>query len=162
MKKHLLVTGGLLILLAPLAGFAQFVPNTLPSWAFGGFARATALDPIISPDTTSRFTAPMSGKPIAWEANDTINPGAALKNGKVVVLYRAEDRYGEGIGYRTSRLGYAESFDGLHFTRRKTPVLYPANDIAKKYEWPGGCEDPRIAVTATGLYVVFYTEWNRD
>jgi len=162
MKKHLLVTGGLLILLAPLAGFAQFVPNTLPSWAFGDFARATALDPIISPDTTSRFTDPMSGKPIAWEANDTFNPGAALKNGKVVVLYRAEDRYGEGIGYRTSRLGYAESFDGLHFTRRKTPVLYPANDIAKKYEWPGGCEDPRIAVTATGLYVVFYTEWNRD
>jgi predicted GH43/DUF377 family glycosyl hydrolase len=103
----------------------------------------------------------MSKKLVAWEANDTFNPGAVVKNGKVVVLYRAEDLFGIGIGFRTSRLGYAESTDGLHFTRRKAPVLYPANDAAKPYEWPGGCEDPRVAVTAGGTYVVFYTEWNR-
>ena len=28
-------------------------------------------------------------------------------------------------------------------------------------EWPGGCEDPRIAVTDDGLYVMMYTQWNR-
>jgi len=162
MKNILLKTCCLFVLLIPLDCFGQSVKNTLPSWAFGGFVRVKASDPVISPDTSTRFINPVNGKEVAWEANDTFNPAAALKNGKIVVLYRAEDRYGEGIGFRTSRLGYAESADGIHFTRRKTPVLYPANDIAKKYEWPGGCEDPRVAVTPAGTYVVFYTEWNRD
>lgn len=142
--------------------FAQKNTNKLPSWAFGGFVRSESIDPIISPDTASRFVDPVSRKSVAWEANDTFNPAAALKNNKIVVLYRAEDKYGVGIGFRTSRLGYAESTDGIHYKRRPSPVLYPDNDAEKKYEWPGGCEDPRVAVTPDGTYVVFYTEWNRD
>jgi predicted GH43/DUF377 family glycosyl hydrolase len=39
--------------------------------------------------------------------------------------------------------------------------MYPADDAVKEYEWPGGCEDPRIAVTDDGLYVMMYTSWNR-
>ncbi|AYL95667.1 glycoside hydrolase family 130 protein [Mucilaginibacter celer] len=152
----------LLLLLFGEACFAQSAKNVLPKWAFGGFTRPANVNPIISPDTTSRFLDPMSNKQVQWEANDTFNPAAAIKNNKIVVLYRAEDLYGIGIGFRTSRLGYAESNDGIHFARRKTPVLYPDNDIAKKYEWPGGCEDPRVAVTPQGTYVVFYTEWNRE
>ena len=31
---------------------------------------------------------------------------------------------------------------------------YPDNDSQKELEWPGGCEDPRIAVTDDGLYVM--------
>jgi len=142
--------------------FAQPNVNKLPSWAFGGFVRVAGVNPIISPDKAARFNDPVSKKPVAWEANDTFNPAAALKNGKIVVLYRAEDLYGTGIGFRTSREGYAESSDGVHFKRRPEPVLYPDNDLAKKFEWPGGCEDPRVAVTPNGTYVVFYTEWNRD
>ncbi|MET3499420.1 putative GH43/DUF377 family glycosyl hydrolase [Mucilaginibacter rubeus] len=142
--------------------YGQSRVNTLPSWAFGGFVRPANINPIISPDTVSRFLDPMSRKQVQWEANDTFNPAATVKNNKIVVLYRAEDLYGIGIGFRTSRVGYAESADGIQFSRRKTPVLYPDNDIAKKYEWPGGCEDPRVAVTPGGTYVVFYTEWNRD
>ncbi|MFS2185158.1 glycoside hydrolase family 130 protein [Mucilaginibacter sp. Mucisp84] len=142
--------------------YGQSRVNTLPSWAFGGFVRPVNINPIISPDTVSRFLDPMSKKQVQWEANDTFNPAATVKNNKIIVLYRAEDLYGIGIGFRTSRVGYAESADGIRFSRRKTPVLYPDNDIAKKYEWPGGCEDPRVAVTAGGTYVVFYTEWNRD
>jgi predicted GH43/DUF377 family glycosyl hydrolase len=103
----------------------------------------------------------MTGNRVAWESNDTFNPGAAIKDGKVVVLYRAEDSSGIGIGERTSRLGYAESSDGIRFTRNTTPVLYPADDSQKEFEWPGGCEDPRVAVTEDGTYVVFYTQWNR-
>lgn len=98
---------------------------------------------------------------MAWESNDTFNPGAAVKDDKVVLLYRSEDKSGVAIGERTSRLGYAESSDGLHFTRSTTPVLYPGNDSQKEFEWPGGCEDPRVAVTEDGTYVVFYTQWNR-
>ena len=153
----------ILLVALPLANAcAQTNINKLPAWAFGGFVRVEHINPIISPDTNAVFTDPVSHKQVKWEANDTFNPAATLKNGKMVVLYRAEDLYGTGIGFRTSRVGYAESADGIHYKRRPGPVLYPANDIAKKYEWPGGCEDPRVAVTATGKYVVFYTEWNRD
>jgi len=68
---------------------------------------------------------------------------------------------GVAIGTRTSRIGYAESSDGLTFKRNSKPVLYPANDSQKEFEWPGGCEDPRVAVTINGTYVMFYTQWNR-
>ena len=162
MRKLLHAAIALMLLLFSVRSFGQSTINTFPSWAFGQFVRPEVINPIISPDTSSRFIDPMSSKPVAWEANDTFNPAAAVKNGKIVVLYRAEDLYGIGIGFRTSRLGYAESADGVHFKRNPSPVLYPDNDVAKKYEWPGGCEDPRVAVTEKGTYVVFYTEWNRE
>jgi predicted GH43/DUF377 family glycosyl hydrolase len=120
------------------------------------------VNPVISPDTTSRFFCPMNKRRVDWESNDTFNPAAAIKNGRIVVLYRAEDKAGKAIGMRTSRLGYAESEDGIHFKRRKEPVLFPAEDSQKANEWPGGCEDPRVAVTEDGLYVVIYTQWNKD
>ncbi|TDQ11033.1 glycoside hydrolase family 130 protein [Pedobacter metabolipauper] len=135
--------------------------NVLPAWALGGFARPTGINPIISPNPASEFYDPMSKKLIYWEANDTFNPAAAVKNGKIIVLYRSEDNFGKGIGSRTSRLGYAESSDGLNFTRKTEPVFFPADDSQKEYEWPGGCEDPRVSVTENGTYVVFYTQWNR-
>ncbi|QQL50319.1 glycoside hydrolase family 130 protein [Mucilaginibacter ginkgonis] len=162
MLKFLKAGAIALALLNSTAGFSQTAINKLPDWAFGGFERVKGVNPIISPDTTSLFLDPMSKKQVQWEANDTFNAAATIKNGKIVVLYRAEDLYGIGIGFRTSRLGYAESSDGISFKRNRTPVLYPANDVGKPYEWPGGCEDPRVAVTPTGTYVVFYTEWNRD
>src|ERR1051325_2086027 len=66
------------------------------------------------------------------------------------------------IGHHTSRIGLAESGDGLRFTRRPTPVLYPTADAQASYEWPGGVEDPRIVETDAGVYVLTYTQWNRD
>lgn len=136
-------------------------PNPLPDWALGGFVRPAGVNPVISPRETSRFPDPMSGAPVAWEASDTFNPAATVKNGKIVVLYRAEDHLAEGIGRRTSRLGYGESADGTHFTRRDAPVMFPGEDNQKEAEWPGGCEDPRVVATADGTYAVFYTQWNR-
>ncbi len=136
--------------------------DSLPAWAFGGFSRPEGVNPIISPADNIKFLDPMSGKQIAWEGNYTFNPAAAIKKGKVAVLYRAEDKTGTIIGTRTSRIGYAESSDGLSFKRDVSPVLYPGNDSQKKYEWPGGCEDPRVAVTEDGTYIMFYTQWNRD
>lgn len=150
-----------LVLLCFHTAAAQDSANALPGWAFGGFVRPQGVNPIIMPDSTTSFFDPMRKKHIRWESNDAFNPGATIKNGKIVVLYRAEDKSGIAIGERTSRLGYAESSDGIAMKRRSTPVLYPAADSQKEYEWPGGCEDPRVAVTANGLYVVFYTQWNR-
>jgi predicted GH43/DUF377 family glycosyl hydrolase len=52
------------------------------------------------------------------------------------------------------------SDDGIHFTRHAQPVLFPADDDQKPFEWTGGCEDPRLAERPDGLYVVTYTQYN--
>ncbi|MEO8822336.1 MAG: glycoside hydrolase family 130 protein [Ginsengibacter sp.] len=147
--------------LFPFFSNAQSQNNILPDWAFGGFVRPQNINPIISPDSIPAFFDPMTTKKIEWESDNTFNPAAVIKDGKVIVLYRAEDNSGMGIGFHTSRIGFAESNDGITFKRRSTPVLYPDNDSQKGFEWPGGCEDPRVAVTENGTYVMFYTQWNR-
>jgi beta-1,2-mannosidase len=136
--------------------------DRLPHWALGPFIRPANVNPIISPKTESVFLDPISRQKIAWEASDVFNPAATVYNNKIYVLYRSEDHSGNGIGMRTSRLGIAESSDGINMKRNPEPVLYPAEDGQKANEWPGGCEDPRIAVSAEGLYVMLYTQWNRS
>lgn len=143
-----------------------FAQNTtlvkeLPDWALGEFIRPIGENPIISPSAGSSFYCPIYEKEMKWEENDTFNPAAIVKDGKVVVLYRAEDKTGIGIGQRTSRIGYAESINGVDMTKRPEPVLYPAKDNAEEFDSPGGCEDPRIAVTEDGLYIMFYTGNNK-
>ena len=135
--------------------------DKLPSWAFGPFIRPANVNPVLSPDPMSRFTDPMSGKKVAWESNDVFNPAATIRKNRIYVLYRAEDKSGVGIGERTSRIGLAESRDGITMKRRKTPVMYPRDDAQKEFEWTGGCEDPRVAVTEDGTYLMFYTQWNK-
>lgn len=141
--------------------YAQELIKQLPKWALGPFVRPEGRNPIISPDTNSRFFDPLQQKQADWESNDTFNPAAVMKGDQIYVLYRAEDKSGVGIGHRTSRIGLAESSDGITMKRSSTPVLYPKADAQQEFEWPGGCEDPRIAVTEDGTYVMFYTQWNK-
>ncbi len=90
------------------------------------------VNPLIKPNDNSTFDCPQQNKPVHWEANHTFNPAAIVLNGKVCVLYRAEDDSGSNtIGSHTSRLGLAESEDGLHFTQRPAPVFI-AITIRKK------------------------------
>lgn len=135
--------------------------NILPDWAIGGFIRPLHANPIIIPDATSVFDCPMRGTKVRWEESDVFNPAATVKDGKIYVLYRAEDNSAKGIGTRTSRIGLAESVDGITMIRRILPVVFPGDDAMKEYEWPGGCEDPRVVVTEDGLYIMAYTAWNR-
>lgn len=103
----------------------------------------------------------MDDRTVRWEEYATFNPAAVVKGGRIYVLYRAEDASGEmKIGGHTSRIGLAESTDGLRFTRRSTPVLFPDKDAQQEREWPGGVEDPRIVETEDGSYVLTYTQWN--
>lgn len=155
MKKSILLIS-LAVLL--LFGYSQ---NVLPDWALGGFVRPEKANPIITPNPSNQFDCPMQDKKIGWEESDVFNPAATVKDGKIYVLYRAEDNSATGIGKRTSRIGLAESEDGIHMKRRKTPVMYPDKDNMKEYEWEGGCEDPRVTMTEDGLYVMAYTSWNR-
>ena len=134
----------------------------VPQFPLGPFIRPSDVNPIILPNDTTLFFDPILEDWVAWESNDTFNPAAAVLDKEVVVLYRAEDKSGKGIGERTSRLGYASAMDGLRFTNKPTPVFYPDNDSQKELEWPGGCEDPRIAMTENGIYVMLYTQWNRQ
>jgi len=69
---------------------------------------------------------------------------------QIIMLYRAQDANG------TSRLGYASSDDGLHFTRRAEPVLSPE----MPYEENGGVEDPRPIKTRKTFYLT-YTGYNK-
>ncbi|MDL2257015.1 glycoside hydrolase family 130 protein [Bacteroidales bacterium OttesenSCG-928-I14] len=135
--------------------------NSLPEWAFGGFVRPEGVNPVIKPDTSSVFFCPMNQADVKWEESDAFNPAAVVKDDKICVLYRAEDNSATGIGKRVSRVALAESQDGVSMTKHSIPVLFPAEDNNKEYEWPGGCEDPRVAVTEDGLYVMHYTSWDR-
>lgn len=155
MKKSTLLIS---LAVLPLFGYSQ---NVLPDWALGGFVRPEKANPIITPNPSNQFDCPMQDKKIGWEESDVFNPAATVKDGKIYVLYRAEDNSATGIGKRTSRIGLAESEDGIHMKRRKTPVMYPDKDNMKEYEWEGGCEDPRVTMTEDGLYVMAYTSWNR-
>ena len=107
----------------------------------------------------------LSPRGATWESAGTFNPAvqfvASVDNlyqpgggprvvPKVVMLYRAQDASG------TSRLGYAESPDGIHFTRRPEPVLSPETD----YEKDGGVEDPRLQ-EFRGTFYLTYTAYNK-
>ena len=133
------------------------------AWMLGPFARPENAQPVITARPASIFTDPILGKPVHWEALHTFNPAAVVRDGKIYVLYRAEDDSGTmQIGMHTSRLGLAVTNDGLHFTREDVPVFYPAKDSEQAREWPGGTEDPRIVEAPDGGYVLTYTQWNRE
>ena len=94
--------------------------------------------PVISPQGTS------------WESAGTFNPAVIRHGDRVVMLYRAQDADG------VSRIGYADSPDGIHFTRRPEPVFVPE----APYEMGGGVEDPRL-VKIDNLYYMTYTGYNK-
>jgi predicted GH43/DUF377 family glycosyl hydrolase len=84
-----------------------------------------------------------------FESAGTFNPAVVEKDGKIVMLYRAQD------GKGTSTLGYAASQDGVHFSRSPQPVFGPE----APYEKGGGTEDPRL-VEIDGTYYLTYTGYN--
>ncbi len=131
-----------LLLVVALSAGAAAVAFTGPTeqsvkLPFSPWTRASDA-PIVSPQGTT------------WESAGTFNPAVVLHNGKIVMLYRAQDAAG------TSRLGYAESKDGVHFMRQPEPVLAPGAD----YEKNGGVEDPRLQKFGDTYYLT-YTGYNK-
>ncbi|HEY2726494.1 MAG TPA: glycoside hydrolase family 130 protein [Parafilimonas sp.] len=117
------------------------------------FNKLNSDNPVMQPGNLS-FINPIKNKPVKWEAKNVYNPAVVVKNDTLFMLYRAQDSAG------CSRIGLAKSTDGIHFTRYASPVLYPSNDAYKKYEWPGGCEDPRLTQDSAGTYYMTYTAYN--
>lgn len=127
------------------------------SWALIPFRKADSVNPVLQPGT-GVFMDPIRREKVSWEDKDVFNPAIVVKEGKLYMLYRAQDKMGRPAG--TSRIGLAESVDGFHFKRLPTPVLYPDNDAEKKYEWEGGCEDPRVVEDEQGVYYMTYTAFD--
>jgi beta-1,2-mannosidase len=131
MKRALTCRLSVILLLA-VAQLAGAQSETLGPWT------RASLTPVISPRGDD------------WESAGTFNPAVVVHHGKFVMLYRAQDKSG------TSRLGYAESSDGIHFNRLSQPVLSPEAD----YEKDGGVEDPRL-VKFGSTYYLTYTGYNK-
>ncbi len=128
----------------------------------GPWTRASE-QPIIRPSADATFVDPVGHAAVHWEALHTFNPAAIVRDGRVYVLYRAEDNSGSTmIGGHVSRLGLAVSEDGVHFQQMPEPVLFPDNDAEHSREAPGGVEDPRIVEAPDGSYVLTYTQWSRE
>jgi predicted GH43/DUF377 family glycosyl hydrolase len=134
--------------LVPLAFLAPFfLAAQTGTFPLGPWHRVSD-SPLISPQGTT------------WESAGTFNPAVIYVHdqpgskpsakSKAVMLYRAQDASG------TSRLGYAESLDGIHFTRHSEPVLLPEAD----YERAGGVEDPRLQKIGDTFYLT-YTAYNK-
>jgi predicted GH43/DUF377 family glycosyl hydrolase len=136
------------------------IENKNEDWTLLPFVKGDSVNPILVPDSTTEFFCPVKKKKIKWEEKDVFNPAAVVRHDTVFLLYRAEDKIGKFAG--TSRIGLAWSADGLHFKKHPVPVLYPDSDSSKKYEWEGGCEDPRIVEDDNGVYYLTYTGYDGD
>ncbi|RTL41404.1 MAG: glycosidase [Candidatus Melainabacteria bacterium] len=92
----------------------------------------------------------LTPRPKFFDDMAAYNPAAVKVGKKTVLLYRGQNKAG------TSQIGYAESTDGIHFTRSAKPVLSPET----AYEKDGGIEDPRL-VKIDGTYYLTYTGYNK-
>ena len=141
-------------------------------WALLNFVKVDSINPILEPSSNLSFDCPLNKKTILWEERNVLNPSAIVKNDKIYLFYRAQDKNG------TSRIGMAISSDGLHFEKSPSPIFYPDNDTMKVYEWNykkgtakentedcyfcyfDGVEDPRIVESKDGLYILTYTAYD--
>jgi len=128
------------------------------TWAFQTFEKLDEYNPILEPDKGPEFFCPLRKKNVRWAEKSVFNPTAVVKDGRVWLLFRAQDKIGEPGG--TSRIGIASSRDGLEFKPSQIPVLFPNKDKYKDYEWEGGCEDPRVVKRDDGKYVMMYTAYD--
>ena len=123
------------------------------TWQLGPFTRYESAVIGRSPDFG--FHCPASEREVRWAGKDVFNPGAVVRDGRVHLLIRGEDTVDSHRG--TSRIGLAVSDDGVHFAVEPEPVLFPDVDAWQPWEWPGGCEDPRVVESPDGGYVCLYT-----
>lgn len=133
-------------------------PPTGEGWMFQPIVKLDEYNPIMVSDRSTVFYCPMRKENVRWEEKDVFNPAAVVRDERVWLLYRAEDNLELLAG--TSRIGLANSRDGLAFRKNAIPVLYPDKDKMRDYEWQGGCEDPRIVKRDDGLYIMTYTAYD--
>lgn len=132
-----------------------------PVWSFDMFTIQEDINPIIETDTFSNFYCPAFDKKIKWQSGGISHPTAAIYNDNIVLFYQADDSSENKDGKNTSRIGYTIFAKELSFKKGGVPIIYPNRDDQAKHEWMGGCEDPSVAMTSDGTYILFYTQWDR-
>ncbi|MEY4629740.1 MAG: hypothetical protein RLZZ595_2066 [Bacteroidota bacterium] len=137
-----------------------FLLSNVSSAQFIADFKKPATNPLLGPDSSYTFFCPVQKKDVQWQKADVFNPAAIVRNDTVFLLFRAEDNKDAKLGHRTSRIGLAVSTDGIHFKRYPKPVLFPDVDEMQQWDYPGGCEDPRVVQTEDGTYLMLYTSWN--
>lgn len=125
-------------------------------WRLGPFVPHDGTVVAARPDV--QFVCPVRKQELRWAEKDVFNPGGVVRAGKIHLFVRAEDSLGRFGG--TSRIGLATSRDGINFDLEPAPVLYPADDAWQAWEWPGGCEDPRVVESPDGGFVCLYTAFD--
>jgi len=130
------------------------------NWQIGSFVRPKNTNPVLRPNLNARFLDPATETKVLWENANVFNPAACSYHNKIILLYRAEADPTKGVGGHTSRIGFAQSSDGLHFKARLTPVLFPAPGANYVNEKKGGCEDPRIVSDPNGGFILTYTAYD--
>lgn len=120
-------------------------PDPLPNWLEAPLKKVGI---IMEPDAS-----------LPWKAKAVFNPTTIVKDGKVYMLYRAQDVTGPGQWNGTSSVGLAVSDDGINFRPAFSPDR-PVMSPTEPYELPGGCEDPRVVQLENGKYVMTYTAFD--
>ncbi|NNF22762.1 MAG: glycosidase, partial [Saprospiraceae bacterium] len=144
----------------PKENTSNNIDSNTERWQLIPFEKLDEFNPILQPQAELEFVCPIRKETVQWEMRNVLNPTAIVKNDKVYLLYRAQDKYG------TSRIGMAISDDGIHFEKQFEPVIYPDNDPMKVYEWNesmnsfDGVEDPRIVEDENGRYIMTYTAYD--
>jgi beta-1,2-mannobiose phosphorylase / 1,2-beta-oligomannan phosphorylase len=89
----------------------------------------------------------------SWEAGSVFNPNVIYDGNIFRMVYRAtNDIQRSKSGRYVSSIGYAQSTDGIHFSRAAKPLIVPDNE----FENGLGCEDPRIT-KIEDTYFLYYT-----
>src|SRR5271154_7139272 len=101
-KSNVLMRVLLLLALASTVFARTLMAQTLFAQTLTHWTRP-ANGPVIAPNPASVFSDPVTGAQTHWEALHTFNPAAVVRDGHIVVLYRAEDDSGpDSIGMHVS------------------------------------------------------------
>lgn len=102
-------------------------------------------------------------KDVEWESKAVFNPSVIFDDSRklFVMLYRTYPKKTEETTLKVKRpgfklknqisyIGYAESVDGINFTRRDNPFISPETNYDSF-----GCEDPRITKIGDTYYITY-------
>jgi hypothetical protein len=71
---------------ASLEGYKQM------EWSLLHFNKVDSLNPILQPSSTQVFDCSLSNGTVMWEEKNVLNPSGVVREGKVYLVYRAQDK----------------------------------------------------------------------
>jgi hypothetical protein len=94
--KTLLLYISMLIVLSGCSGSSKQVTiatQTDTDWPLVPFLKADSINPIIKSSPEQVFKCPVINIEVKWEERNVLNPSAVVKDGKIYMIYRAQDMH---------------------------------------------------------------------